>query len=605
MNHASDIEERPAAVEEVARAANAPDLWDRLWRAEGDESWRATALRRVYDRVLELVPDRLGVVDVGGGIGLLAAQLCAKREGRAPVEVWDHSFAAVRAVQAKGIAARHVDLEARSSEWPATLGETMWVATEVFEHLSVRARMELCHHMAGGAGALISVPNNRLGPDEEPQHTVQFTAVTLKRELSAFWEHVRVEVMGPYLLAVCGKLAQKKTTLSLTMPVRDEEADIESVLASFRGVADEIVIGLDPRSKDRTREICSWYADVIFELEDPQGPVADKAYAGARCAAMAAAGEKRVADAGIHFAWARNQCLDRCTSEWIFMTEGHERLVDGAEALLSLDQLDAHKAQVALVWRSDAFGQRWGFPWICKNRPAMRYERSTHNSLTYPEGTHVVAIRGIRTLHDRVHERSAERARQRAVQNRLDLTQDWLSRQSEYSLYYLASEWREHAPAKAEAYFRELLALRSGTGALRYQARLILAKMLANRAQLEEARVVLHGCSAEDWSRTEHWIWLGDLAFKREDFEEAAQFYLYGTTRLNDPPFTTWWIDMSHYTYLPAQRLAATYGELGDVERSLHWARRVAELLPPEAPPALLVEANTNISILEEALHAA
>lgn len=605
---------------------NSAEAWDGLWAKEGKTSWRGSAMKEVYERIDQLLPKRAKVIDIGGGVGILAERLI--QAGRV-VEVWDISPEAIRQVKASGILGRVVDLEKTCPDIP----EGVWVvATEVIEHLSETARRRLLHKIAlAGGNAFLSVPNDRLGPEEEPQHTIKFNAVTYRKYLGDF--RPRIEVMGPkaehgdpaFLLAVCG-LPESKVKLSLTLPVRDEGRDLGRVLASFRGAAHEIVVGIDPRTKDNTREVAARYADRIFDLVDPEGPVPGASYAGPRCKAMADRKEPRVREGGVHFAWVRNQCLDACTGDWIFMTEGHESLAEGTDVLLNLDQVpDA--GRVAMVWRSDGHGQRWGFPWLHRNDSNILYERGTHNSLAYPDGYLVVKLPQIRTLHERDHDRSVQRAAQRKVQNRIHLMDDWMRRGSEFSKYYLASEWREFDPNRAESHFRELLALNSRNGPMRYQARLILAKLLSMKALgmnreagspkfsgsskdadklrleakklSEEARKVLLGCIEDDWSRTEHWVWLGDLAAENQNWEEAVQFYTYGASRLGNPPFTTWWIDMAFYSYLPAQRLALAYAELGDRESSLRWAKVVRDQIPPEAPQELRDEAEDNIRLLE------
>lgn len=578
---------------------NSAQSWDTLWALEGKQSWRGTVMQPVYERIEALLPRNASVIDVGGGIGLFAQKLieCGHK-----VEVWDISPEAIRQARADGIPGRVVDLERACPDIPPN---HFVVATEVVEHLSELARRRLLQTiLKSGARSFISVPNDRLGPDEEPQHTIKFTAPSLRRHLSDL--RPRVEVLGPpgephldpaFLLAVCGEPI-RKTRLSLTLPVRDEAKDLGRVLASFRGCADEIVVGIDPRTKDDTRAVAERYADKIIDLFDPEGPVPGKAYTGPRCKAMAAANEARVPEGGVHFAWVRNQCLDACTGDWVFMTEGHERLVEGGDALLRLESMPA-AAKIAMVWRSDLHHQRWGFPWLHRNDPHILYERGTHNSLTFPDGYMVVQLPEVRTLHERDHHRSVERAAQRRVQNRIHLMDDWMRRGSEFSKYYLASEWREFDPKRSEEHFRTLLAMKSRNGPMRYQARLILAKLLAARQDTDGAREVLLGCATDDWSRTEHWVWLGDLAVERGAWEEALQFYLYGAARIGRPPFTSWWIDMAFYTYLPAQRLAMAYAELSDRESSLRWARVVREQLPSDAPEALHTEAEENIQLLE------
>ena len=56
------------------------------------------------------------------------------------------------------------------------------------------------------------------------------------------------------------------------------------------------------------------------------------------------------------------------------------------------------------------------------------------------------------------------------------------------------------------------------------------------------------------------------------------------------------------YSWIPAQRLAMVYGELGLLDKSLYWATRVLELLPDDAEPSAFEEAQANVTLLEEAI---
>lgn len=599
--------------ENTARQHNSASAWDKLWKAEGKASWRGSALSTVYERINEILPKNAAILDIGGGVGILADYLRDNSKGRA-VTVWDISPAAVKACKRSGHKAQVVDLEKSIP----TIAPGSWVvSTEVIEHLTEETRSKLLTHIRDqNARVILSVPNFRLGPDEEPQHTIKWSAKEFRSYLQGFFgeEWVRVEVMGPlvnnpvnepaFLVGIVG-LPLPITKVSLTLPVRDEDMDLGRTLASFMGGVSEIVVGIDPRTKDMTWEVASRYADKVFYLEDPEGPVPDKTYFGSRTRIMSQAKEARVPDGGVHFAWVRNQCLDACTGEWVFMTEGHEPLATGLDVLRNMHKTP-DGAKIAMVWRSDGLNQRWGFPWLARNIPSILYERGTHNSLKFPDNYLVIKLPQVRTIHERVHERSVERAAQRKIQNRIHLQDDWTTRGSEFSKYYLASEWREFDLDRSERHFQELLALPSKNGPMRYQARLILAKLLAQKAkaagdtELAAVRDVLIQCSVDDWSRTEHWVWLGDIAFGRGAIEEAIQMYLYGAARLNDPPFTCWWIDMSFYSYIPAQRLTMAYAELGLVHKALEWARKVVELTPDRLPQ-LAAEAKDMVELLEKA----
>jgi hypothetical protein len=556
-----------------AAEANAPAEWDRLWSAHESRDWRAHAMSRVYTRIDRLLPKGGHVADLGGGIGALADCLAVHDR---TVAVYDHSRAALHQAKTAGHKALRFDLE---NEVPEIGSGTAVVATELLEHLSAEARQRIYEAAASGK-ALFSVPNNRLSPDEEPQHTISFTAKSFGDELREYFHFVRVEVLGAYLLGVCG--FPKHFTLSVCMPARDEAADIERVLASFRGVADQLVVGIDPRTEDNTREICERYCDLIFDLDEPRGPESEK-------------------QPGVHFAHIRNQCMDHCTGDWIFMSEAHEHLQTGEDVLLQLDTGLPQMTTVAYVMRTGN-GQRWGFPWLCKNRPDHRYSRAVHNQLKYPQGAYVVRLPEVVTLHDRAKDRAMARSKQRKAQNRKTLLEDWRARGAETSLFYLGSEWREYDKDRARQRLEQLLALPSKNGAIRYQARLILAKLLVQQNERAEAAAVLLRCCEDDWSRTEHWLWLGDLAWEAEDLERALQYYRHCATTWNEPPFSLWWIDLSHYGYLIAQRLAMTYGHLGRGEDALLWAERCLDTLPDDAPAETLDEARSNVKQLREAI---
>jgi len=63
-------------------------------------------------------------------------------------------------------------------------------------------------------------------------------------------------------------------------------------------------------------------------------------------------------------------------------------------------------------------------------------------------------------------------------------------------------------------------------------------------------------------------------------------------------------VDLPMYSWVPAQRLAMVYAELGRLDDSLYWARRVVELLPDDAEQSAFQEAQANITLLEERINA-
>ncbi|KKN41350.1 hypothetical protein LCGC14_0724320 [marine sediment metagenome] len=673
-------------IEAQARKANSPDLWNTLWGKAETADWRREALSQVYTRIERAMPDEATfIIDIGGGQGDLAKLLVQEHRW---VEVWDHSQVALDKAEEAGIPGTLLinleDAWQRNDAFNRSPGsdddKPVIVCTEVLEHLSAEARADILRRSAataGKLGAFFSVPNARLAPEEEHQHTIEFTAVTFRHELEAAFGVgcVRVAALGPFLLGLCGEPLRKPFTLSMCLPVRDEEAELEKVLASFREVADEIVVGIDPRTKDGSREIAERYADIVFDLVDPAAQeffhlrdedayALEDAVGGVDYDEVAANAidytdyeqrglmrdDPRIPPEGVHFAWVRNQCMRRCTSDWIFMTEGHERLTHGHNYLLQLHRVllkDGGQPEVISVARQGR-RQRWAFPWLCKNDPdRIHYVRSTHNTLSFGDAV-MVAIPGIMTLHERDHDNALARAEQRQAQNKEALLDDWEKMGNSQSLFYLGQEERGDDPEKAAEHLELYLEQNDGNGMTRYQARLMIAKihcrrfrqlrkkatepwrhgcihddlqpdcqscqdlhygiprlrdeMLAEADELEEkTRGILMDATSDDWTRTEHWVWLGDLAFGNDQLEEALMFYRYAATLVGEPPFGPWWIDLDLYGYLPAQRMAMVCGHLGRGLDAVHWARKVVDTLPEDSPAWCFEEARGNLKQFEEA----
>ena len=573
-----------------AQEANAPQNWDGLWEKEQIAPWRAEAQAEMQARILELAEKyrpknghgRLAV-DVGGGIGALADLF---KDAEWDTLVIDHSQVALQAAARKGHNVQATDLEQKDLRL-AGLDVTVATCTEVVEHLSSEAMHKLLGQLSDlRCLTFVSVPNNCLGPDEEPQHARKLTTVEFLELLRPYFPDARVEYFRHWQMAVCNAPA-KKETVSVCFPARDEAEDIERVLKSFRSVADQMVVGVDPRSTDRTREIAEAYAEVVFDLEDPQGKNVDGCED----------------DRAVHFSHIRNQCIDRCTGDWIFMTEAHEELAGGHDVVRQLGDLVPEHAVIGMVFRTAKKGahlERWGYPWLIRRSSGIRFTRRVHNIPDYAKGTYVIQLPQISTLHDRAFDRSKDRAAQRKVVNRKTLMEDWVLRENESSLFYLGNEWRVYDPARGIERLEQLLALPPKNGPMRYQARLVIAITHMRAGRLDEARTILLRCPEDDWCRSEHWMWLGDIAFDRGDHNEALQFYRYAAAGAGQPPFTMWWIELPNYTYLPAQRLAMCYSVLGDGPNALHWARRVIELLPEDAPSELVEECERNSDYLRD-----
>ncbi|NJN14551.1 MAG: glycosyltransferase [Planctomycetes bacterium] len=141
-------------------------------------------------------------------------------------------------------------------------------------------------------------------------------------------------------------------TLSLVVVALNEEAGLPLALASARPYVDEVVVGVDRRTRDGTRE---------------------------------AAGEARVVDLDfVDFSQMRNDALAHATAEWILMLDADETLEGDPRPLLALPPaiwelprhhwLDFAKTRPAPDEASFPDWQGRLFP----RDPKVRFERPVH-----------------------------------------------------------------------------------------------------------------------------------------------------------------------------------------------------------------------------------
>ncbi len=139
--------------------------------------------------------------------------------------------------------------------------------------------------------------------------------------------------------------------LALVVIARDEEAGLPLTLASVRGVVDEVVVAVDSRTTDRTREVAAGAR--VFEL-----PFRD-------------------------FAQMRNEALRAATADWILMLDADEVLEGDPRPLLERTciwefprrhWLDLERTRPAPDDRFYPDRQGRLFP----NVPALRFERPVH-----------------------------------------------------------------------------------------------------------------------------------------------------------------------------------------------------------------------------------
>ena len=167
-------------------------------------------------------------------------------------------------------------------------------------------------------------------------------------------------------------------TLALVIIARDEEVGIPLTLASVAGLVDEVVVAVDSRTTDGTRDVA------------PGATVLDVTFR--------------------DFAQMRNTAIEAATADWILMLDGDEILEGDPRPLLERKAIwefpRHHWRDLARTLPADDerfFPDRQGrlFP----NEPGIRFERPVHE---YPTGLRRRRTRDVLIHHLQVALRSPE-----------------------------------------------------------------------------------------------------------------------------------------------------------------------------------------------------
>lgn len=322
------------------------------------------------------------------------------------------------------------------------------------------------------------------------------------------------------------------------------------------------------------------------------------------------------------------------------MSEGHESLQRGLQALLQLEELPDHLDVIEV--RREASDSAWFFPWLFRRKPEIRFQNAVHNVLVGYSDERVAQAPQISTWHERSLKKAAERTHQRQGMNKQELLRRIREEHNIRDMYYLGTEYRdlicptceglgyvtvqnghtERQPCPDCAFpagdgrqittgvqpfglrqhlfwLQRFITCAKACG-LRYQARLVLARSLIILRRYYEAKTILGEATVDDPARIEHWMMLGDVCEALGQMDQALRFYEYAGVAVGRPPVSNTFLEKAMYTYLPAQKLISAYAGFELYDDALAWAKRLPELMPPEAPQEALDEVGQHIASLEE-----
>ncbi|MCK4554896.1 class I SAM-dependent methyltransferase [Candidatus Parcubacteria bacterium] len=156
----------------------------------------------VFHEMERLIPNGASVCDVGTGSGYFLKRLFKNKTS--DVYGLDISQVAIDNLKQCGIDGCRCELPMRP---PINRTFDFITAKALLEHLKYPDEsIEILVDMLNKSGKLlIAVPNNRLGPEVEPEHFRKYTKKALFDLLSKFTKIVEIKIIDNCLLAICEK----------------------------------------------------------------------------------------------------------------------------------------------------------------------------------------------------------------------------------------------------------------------------------------------------------------------------------------------------------------------------------------------------------------
>ncbi len=358
----------------------------------------------------------------------------------------------------------------------------------------------------------------------------------------------------------------ERATVSVCLIAKNEAGTLQPCLKSVRDVVDEIVVLVDDSTTDDTFEKAKKYADVVdyFKWED-------------------------------NFSAARNQSIAKCTKEWILIMDAHEILHPKSKSVLTnlLQRVQPGKDMSdtsvfsGMIYMNpegqdlDKLIPEIFFlqPRLFKNNGDHLYEGRVHNWLATKEGSRGLKrpVNEMVFIHRRTEENRKVRKEQRKSMNVEILLKDIEENPTVARYYfYLANTYLEvDEHDKAIETYNKYLEM-STWNAERAHAMLMMATIYCQRKAWKEAMDILYDALHEDWERAEIYCLLGDVAYEQKDFYRAQHWW--NAAKDKRPPMNGLFLTGPAYTYMPYEKLANLYTNVGEWIEASFCADKAIEL---------------------------
>ncbi len=388
------------------------------------------------------------------------------------------------------------------------------------------------------------------------------------------------------------KLENKTITACLIL--KNEGESIYRCLDSVKEFVDEYVIGIDDSTDDNTfDELCRFF-DIDEAFKTLWNERKDRQISDGKYLIYDYKWKK-------NFSKARNEGMDKATSDYILILDGHEYFPDQwfnitEQKMIPVKQLllkvkeriskeDIEEAyfqlyqQPFLGWTPNNFFLQ---PRIYKNDPKIRFNRPAHNTITSTDPEKVIHFVDIILLHDAPEDNRSERKKQRVVMN-VDKIKKTIEKNPKdtRSHFYLGNTYIEKKEfSQAISSYKKYMKYSKNETHEKYQVYMHMATCYRHLKKYIEARDCLYLAKAIDPLRRDAYSLLGEIFLELKKYDNCI-FELSNMLKLN-PRASRMFQNGGTQTWDPHQKLAMAYRAIGDMSKAIAHLDQAYRILPNE-----------------------
>ena len=338
-------------------------------------------------------------------------------------------------------------------------------------------------------------------------------------------------------------------TLSLCMIVKDEEEVIARCLDSVKDIADEIVI-VDTGSKDKTKEICKQYTDLVFDF-------------------------KWVDD----FSKARNFSFSKATKDYIMWLDADDVIEEkDKKELLNLKETLDKNIDIVMLKYHTGFDKDGNVTFSYFRERILKRERnykwiSPIHEVIVPSGN--IIYRDIAITHKKVKASDPKRN----IKIFKKMLKEGYNLDSRQQFYYSRELYYNKEYKEAIKNFNKFINGNDGFLENKINACIDLSNCYRLLNDNKNAFISLTRSFLLDIPRAEVCCRLGAILFEEEKFKEAIYWYDLATKCTLDETKGGFY-ENDCYDFLPYVQICVCYFKLGNIKEAIRYNELAGKIKP-------------------------